>query len=750
MFFNNSGGLVRVRTPSGAISTVASVSGAIYSIAVDKDFATNGYIYVLHQTTASSGRHGRLQRMRINPDNMLNGPPVVILGKSRADCLPSSNTDDCMQIFGGSDHAVGTVVSDPVDGTLWISNGDNASPSGVDPLAYRAQDPVTLAGKLLHIDREGRGLPGHAFCAGDTDLTHNCTKVHALGLRNAYRFALRPSDRLPIGGDVGWSSREEINIYRKGGNYGWPCYEGSLHTPNYGEANCADLYAREGTSSGATPPTYEYGRELGQAVIGGPVISNSSWPAAYQGDILFGDYVQGWIKRLELDAADKVVAVRDFAPSGWTDGVNLTFAPDGDLYYIVSGDETAGAIRKIHYAGGGNTPPTAVAGADTVAGALPLRVVFDSAGSVDSDGDGLSYEWDFGDGTPRQTGARVEHTYTTKRDFRATLRVSDTRGGTDSVTVMVYAGNLPPEVTVTGPTTFRAGVPVTFNGTAVDPDGGAIRATDREWSVMLHHRDHDHPMEVTTTASAVTFTPVVDHDADTHYIITLRARDSGGAPGTRTVEMRPETRTVRISSLPAGAPVTYSDSVFATPFTHPSPIGFRTTVAVPEAFTRDGTRYTFASWSDGGARQHDIVIPAADLSLVATYRNSQGQLVPGPTPTTPTTPATPTSTPRTGTPNRIRALSLSDRRVRPGQRMRIRVRLARAARVQAVFQRRQNRKYVSVGSQRQRGKAGVNTVRFSGRLNGKRLRRGQYRLVVSAVDAKGEFLGRRTISFRVI
>ena len=491
------------------------------------------------------------------------------------------------------------------------------------------------------------------------------------------------------------------------------------------------------------------------------MITNPAWPAAYQGDILFGDYVQGWIKRLELDATDKVVAVRDFAPSGWADGVNMTFGPEGDLYYIVSGGAAAGSIRKIHYAGGGNTPPTAVAGADAVAGALPLKVTFSSAGSVDSDGDPLTYEWDFGDGTPRQTGARVEHTYTAKRDYQATLRVADGRGGTDSATVTIYAGNLPPAVTITGPSTFRAGVPVTFTGTAVDPDGAAIRAVDREWSVVLRHRDHDHPMQVTTTSSGVTFTPVVDHDADTSYIVTLRARDAGGAPGTRTVEMRPETRTVRISSLPTGAPVTYSDRVFATPFVHPSPIGFKTTVSVPEVFDRDGTRYTFASWSDGGARQHDIVIPATDLSLVATYRSPQGQLVAapdapkpaarpdGPKPAAAPDAPKPATTPRASSGSPVRALSLSDRRVRPGQRIRIRVRLARAARVQATFQRRQNGRYAGVGTLGHSGKAGLNTVRFSGRLKGKRLRRGQYRLVVRAVDAKGRVLGRRTITFRV-
>ncbi len=50
MFFSTNGGLVRVRTPSGAVSTITKVAGTLFSIAVDKDFATNNLIYVLHQT----------------------------------------------------------------------------------------------------------------------------------------------------------------------------------------------------------------------------------------------------------------------------------------------------------------------------------------------------------------------------------------------------------------------------------------------------------------------------------------------------------------------------------------------------------------------------------------------------------------------------------------------------------------------------------------------------------------------------
>ena len=40
--------------------------------------------------------------------------------------------------------------------------------AAVDPLAFRTYDPQSMAGKIMHIDRNGRGLPGHPFCPANT------------------------------------------------------------------------------------------------------------------------------------------------------------------------------------------------------------------------------------------------------------------------------------------------------------------------------------------------------------------------------------------------------------------------------------------------------------------------------------------------------------------------------------------------------------------------------------------------------
>jgi subtilisin family serine protease len=112
-----------------------------------------------------------------------------------------------------------------------------------------------------------------------------------------------------------------------------------------------------------------------------------------------------------------------------------------------------------------NTPPTANAGGPYV-GAEDKTVAFNASASSDADGDTLTYNWDFGDGTTGQ-GATIEHIYRWGADFTVTLTVSDGRGGSDTVTTTAGIGevNDVPVANAGGPYSGMAGTAVAFNGT---------------------------------------------------------------------------------------------------------------------------------------------------------------------------------------------------------------------------------------------------------------------------------------------
>ena len=100
-------------------------------------------------------------------------------------------------------------------------------------------------------------------------------------------------------GDVGSTSREELNVIRRGTSgqdFGWPCYEGTLVFD--ATRSCSDPVA----------PVLEVAHEGGVcALVGGAVLHDSRIPAL-SGRYLYGDLCTGKISAVAL-ASGRVTAV---------------------------------------------------------------------------------------------------------------------------------------------------------------------------------------------------------------------------------------------------------------------------------------------------------------------------------------------------------------------------------------------------------------------------------------------------------
>jgi glucose/arabinose dehydrogenase len=601
----------------------------LLGLAVDSNFAANHYLYLLYVYEPDAAHRddpkvSRLTRIVVKSDNTVQnpqGPETVLLGSVRtAPCPAASNTLDCMPADSIT-HAIGTVRSAP-DGTLFVGSGDAADFNGVDQRAFRTYDERSYAGKILHVDRNGRGLSDHPFCSSDSDLNHVCTKVFAKGFRNPFRFTLRPGGGLIVG-DVGWNSWEEINLPAAGGNYGWPCYEGNHQAPGYSElATCAMAYQAGPAATAA--PFYEYFHEQNTGTaLGGPLFTGDQYPEGYKGSIFFGDYALGVINRLELNSDGTLAAVKSFATDA-SGIVDLELSPAGNLAYVEFGDgwSATGTVREIEYSPG-NLTPVARATATPTSGDAPLEVTFHGSDSSDPDGDPLSYDWDFGDGSPHGSQADPVHIYQAPGSYTARLTVDDGRGRTARASVAIIAGNTPPDATISAPasgTTYRDGLPVGLSGSATDPQEGELSGSALAWHVIANHGGHLHDVGGFAGAEA-SFTPVDDHDADTYYDVFLTATDSQGLSSMRVISVYPQTVELTVESRPEGAAVSFGGLSLAAPFSRLSAVGFRTTVAAAERLDHAGRTYVFERWSDGGARLHDIAIPGNATTLVAIYRD---------------------------------------------------------------------------------------------------------------------------------
>jgi glucose/arabinose dehydrogenase len=597
----------------------------LLGVAVDPAFATNHYIYLYYTHNPFAGQQGecptgqptnakipfnRVSRFTLGDNNLATGEQVLI------DNIPSPNGN-----HNGGDLHFGQ------DGYLYISVGDGGSDYAGDSGGAgdndAARDQFILLGKILRIASDG-GIPpdnpfvdansGRCNTAGRTT-AQRCQETFAWGLRNPFRFAFRPVTSQFYINDVGQNAWEEIDAAQKGADYGWNCREGA-HT-NRTTGKCSPAPAN------MVEPIYEYGHGTCNSITGGAFVPAGVWPAPYDGAYVFADYVCNKIFRLVPNGSGFTAS--DFATNAGGP-VAMTFGPYNGtqaLYYAAIG---SGQIRRVAYTGGVNRPPSAAIAASPRFGAAPLTVSFDSAGSSDPDGDLLSFDWDFGDGSQHATTPAATHQYALGT-YTATLRVSDGKGGSASASARIDAGNTPPVPLITAPSTslrYRVGQPIALQGSATDPEDGALDGSSLSWRVILHHNTHTHPFLAPTSGSSVNITTIPPEDlaaTSTSYLeLELTAIDTKGLSATVTQDLRPNLVDITFATVPAGRQLLVNGDMITVTRTLVSWEAYTLNLAAPLQKNGAGQWLALASWSDGGpVPTRAIVTPPAATTYTATF-----------------------------------------------------------------------------------------------------------------------------------
>ena len=322
-------GVVRVAGATGTTTQVLldirpevndTADRGLLGLAVDSDFARQPYLYLLYtydlkKATAPDSQDAmvsRLERVKVSPANTVLERKPLLGSYVSGVCPAPTDTLDCIP-SDGSSHSIGTVISAP-DGSLFVGNGDAAGFAELDPQSLRTYNEASMAGKIMHVDREGRGLPGHPFCPAESDLTKVCTKLWAKGFRNPFRFTRRPNGTLMVA-DVGWNNDEEMDAVWAGGrSFGWPCYEGVIRTPTWKDRpECQPEYAKEGTADAHEWPIYAYAHQGSSAILAGPEYTGGPYPDSFDGTVFFGDYAAGFLRRMRLDSQGGFAGTVDFA-----------------------------------------------------------------------------------------------------------------------------------------------------------------------------------------------------------------------------------------------------------------------------------------------------------------------------------------------------------------------------------------------------------------------------------------------------
>lgn len=307
-------GRLRVMSAQGALSeplsgvpeVFAQNQGGLLDVVLSPDFRQDRLVYLSYAEASEGGKAG------------------TAVGRGR---LAESGLEDFQVIFrqqpklSTGAHFGGRMVFDR-DGWLFVSLGENNQ-------RPTAQDLDKLQGKIVRIGADG-AIPKDNPFVGQANAR---PEIWTYGMRNPQGLALNPwtgelweNEHGPRGGD-------EINVIRRGQNYGWPL---ATHGINYSGFPIPE--AKGETLEGAQGPLYWWKKS--PAISGMAFYSADRFPE-WKDSLFIGALAQQALIRLQMKDGtivgeerllhDLGVRIRDVrqGPDGYV--YVLTDAGDGKL-----------------------------------------------------------------------------------------------------------------------------------------------------------------------------------------------------------------------------------------------------------------------------------------------------------------------------------------------------------------------------------------------------------------------------------
>lgn len=256
--------------------------GGLLGLVASPDFVEDGWLYA-YLTTAADNRI-----VRFRP-----GGTVETLLTS----IPS-----------GTIHDGGRLRFGP-DGMLYAGTGDAGT-------AGNAQDPSSLAGKILRLAPDGSVPDGNPFAD---------SPVWTLGHRNVQGLAWDASGRM-FATELGPDRDDEVNHVVAGDNYGWPVVTGRSGDDGYTDP----IFVRQ-------PP---------EASWSGATVLSEEAQVPGAGDLLVGALRGERLWRVSLDGAQVVDATQEYVEE-FGRLRDVVEAPDGSVWLLTTNGGGADRILRL-------------------------------------------------------------------------------------------------------------------------------------------------------------------------------------------------------------------------------------------------------------------------------------------------------------------------------------------------------------------------------------------------------------------
>lgn len=475
----------------------------VLGIAKDPDYAKNNWIYIYYSPADSPVN--RLSRFTFKNDtlDLSTERPILNVFSQREICCHTGGSiafgpDGLLYVSTGDNS---TPFDEP--GMKYVNSGFaplNDIPGHQQYDARRSSGNTNdLRGKIIRIRPNEDGsyeIPdGNLFAKGTAGTR---PEIYVMGNRNPYRISVDQKNSNLYWGEVGpdanndsLSTRgprgyDEVNQARKPGFFGWPFFVGNNYAYrqyDYGTGQSGSAFdpqrplneSRNNTGLKELPPAqpafiwYPYTASHdfpqvgtgGRNAMAGPVYYTDMFPEEtrlpeyYNGKLIIYDWIRGWIKAVTMlpnGDFDKMEPM--LAGIKVNSLIDMEAGPDGRLYFLEYGsgwfskNADAGLFR-IDYNSGNISPKIKATSINKTSGKLPFAIKA-TVDASDPDKGRLTYIWDLGNGTTKETTVpELEYSFTSPGDYKISVEVKDDQGGSvKSNIASIYAGNEEPLVSI--------------------------------------------------------------------------------------------------------------------------------------------------------------------------------------------------------------------------------------------------------------------------------------------------------------
>ncbi len=173
--------------------------GGLLDVNIDPDFTKNRMVYWTYAQPSNDGATLAVAKGRLSADETKLEDVKVIW--------------EAYPRYKGAGQFGSRLVFDR-QGNIFVSSGDRQA----NDIRVKAQDLNATTGKIIHITKDGKPVADNPFIGK----ANAKPEIYAYGFRNPDGFFINPQTGDLWETEFGPRGGDEVNLIKKGGNYGWP------------------------------------------------------------------------------------------------------------------------------------------------------------------------------------------------------------------------------------------------------------------------------------------------------------------------------------------------------------------------------------------------------------------------------------------------------------------------------------------------------------------------------------------------